>query len=70
MVSYAIPGMKKASADKVTALLQDRLDSLSDHTGQLEQFHWFVRAHLERPDGSLRTAGAATERTAARHVSG
>ena len=27
------------------------------HGGQLEQFHWFVRAHLEQPAGSLRTAG-------------
>ena len=44
-------------------------DMLIGHSGQLEQFHWFVRAHLEQPDGSLRTAGAATERSAARRAS-
>jgi starvation-inducible DNA-binding protein len=44
-------------------------DMLIGHGGQLEQFHWFVRAHLEQPDGSLRTAGAATERSAARRAS-
>ena len=99
MVSYTIPGMKKASADKVVALLQDRLDSLSDlaltlkhvhwnaieateeldpvtqdmligHSGQLEQFHWFVRAHLENSDGTLRTERASTERSAARRAAG
>ncbi len=180
MVSYTIPGMKNASADKVVALLQDRLDSLSDlaltlkhvhwnvigpnfiavhtmldpqvdavrvmadetaeriaalggspggtpgglverrdwddysigradaiehlgaldvayagiieahraaieateeldpvtqdmligHSGQLEQFHWFVRAHLENSDGTLRTERASTERSAARRAAG
>jgi starvation-inducible DNA-binding protein len=180
VVSYTIPGMKKASADKVIALLQDRLDSLSDlaltlkhvhwnvtgpnfiavhtmldpqvdavrlmtdetaeriaalggspsgtpgalvkrrdwddysigragaiehlgaldvvyagiieasrnaieateeldpvtqdmligHSGQLEQFHWFIRAHLENSDGTLRTANASTERSAARRAAG
>jgi starvation-inducible DNA-binding protein len=32
---------------------------------QLEQFHWFVRAHLEAPDGSLTTGAAKTEKAAA-----
>jgi starvation-inducible DNA-binding protein len=40
-------------------------DMLIGQAGQLEQFHWFVRAHLEAPDGSLTTAGARTEETAA-----
>ncbi|MEU4216423.1 hypothetical protein [Actinoplanes sp. NPDC026623] len=39
---------------------------LIGQAGQLEQFHWFVRAHLEREDGSLGTAGARDEKTAAR----
>ena len=30
---------------------------------QLELFHWFVRAHLETPDGSLVTEGADSEKT-------
>ena len=40
-------------------------DMLIGQAGQLEQYHWFVRAHLESPSGSLRTAGASTERKAA-----
>ena len=32
---------------------------------QLEQFHWFVRAHLETPDGSLTTGDAKSEKSAA-----
>ncbi|MGH3155305.1 MAG: Dps family protein [Streptosporangiaceae bacterium] len=43
-------------------------DMLIGHSGQLEQFHWFVRAHLENSDGTLRTAGASTERSATRRA--
>jgi hypothetical protein len=28
-----------------------------DAAEELEQFHWFVRTHLQQTDGSLRTAG-------------
>jgi starvation-inducible DNA-binding protein len=41
-------------------------DMFIEQSGQLEQFHWFVRAHLEDNAGSLATAGARTERAAAR----
>ena len=41
-------------------------DLFIQQAGQLEQFHWFVRAHLERDDGTLATAGARDEKTAAR----
>jgi starvation-inducible DNA-binding protein len=40
-------------------------DMLIGQAALLEQFHWFVRAHLESPNGSLATAGAKTERAAA-----
>jgi starvation-inducible DNA-binding protein len=40
-------------------------DMVIGQAAQLEQFHWFVRAHLESPDGRLATAGATTERQAA-----
>jgi starvation-inducible DNA-binding protein len=40
-------------------------DLLIGQSGQLEQFHWFVRAHLESSDGTLATAGAKTEKSAA-----
>ena len=40
-------------------------DLLTDQSGQLERFHWFVRAHLENAGGQLSTAGATSEREAA-----
>ena len=40
-------------------------DMLIGQAGQLEQFQWFVRAHLESGDGTLSTQGAETERAAA-----
>jgi starvation-inducible DNA-binding protein len=40
-------------------------DLLIGQAGQLEQFHWFVRAHLENSAGSLSTQTARTEKTAA-----
>jgi starvation-inducible DNA-binding protein len=43
-------------------------DMLVTQTGALEQFHWFVRAHLESADGSLSTKGAEHEATAARQA--
>ncbi len=47
------------SSDPVTQ------DLYISQIGQLEQFLWFVRAHLERADGSMLTNGARTERSAA-----
>jgi starvation-inducible DNA-binding protein len=41
-------------------------DMLIKQASELEQFHWFVRAHLESPSGELATGGARTERDAAR----
>jgi starvation-inducible DNA-binding protein len=43
-------------------------DMLIGQSAQLEQFHWFVRAHLETADGSLSTGGAQTEKTAAKRA--
>jgi starvation-inducible DNA-binding protein len=40
-------------------------DLLINQAGELEQYHWFVRAHLENADGSLRSADAKTEKEAA-----
>jgi len=40
-------------------------DMLIEHTSQLEQFHWFVRAHLENAAGQLADAGDSTEKGAA-----
>ena len=43
-------------------------DLMIEQAEQLEQFHWFVRAHLENQQGTLATAGARTEKTAARRA--
>ena len=43
-------------------------DMLIGQAHQLEEFHWFVRAHLETPDGSLTTAGTKTEKSAAKRA--
>jgi starvation-inducible DNA-binding protein len=45
-------------------------DLLIAQAGQLEQFHWFIRAHLENSEGRLRTEGSHTERQAAANLSG
>jgi starvation-inducible DNA-binding protein len=31
----------------------------------LEQYHWFVRAHIETPAGTLTTSASKTEATGA-----
>ena len=38
---------------------------LFEQVGELEQFHWFIRAHLESSEGDLANAGAHTEISAA-----
>jgi starvation-inducible DNA-binding protein len=43
-------------------------DMLIGQARQLEEFHWFVRAHLESADGRLSTAGATTENSAAKRA--
>jgi starvation-inducible DNA-binding protein len=44
-------------------------DLLVGQLGQLEKYHWFVRAHLENDKGNLSTQGASTlkEASAAAH---
>jgi starvation-inducible DNA-binding protein len=54
------------STDELDQVTQDMLIK---HSADLEQFHWFVRAHLERNDGSLKTKGVKTERSAAKRAS-
>jgi starvation-inducible DNA-binding protein len=40
-------------------------DLLIGQTGDLEQYQWFVRAHLQDAGGELVTAGASSEEEAA-----
>lgn len=52
-------------ADNRNAIAElGKLDPVSEdvvigHTAELEKFQWFVRAHLEQPDGSLRSVNPA-----------
>jgi starvation-inducible DNA-binding protein len=39
MVTYTVPGMKKDSANAVVALLQERLNALSDLALTLKHVH-------------------------------
>ena len=41
-------------------------DMLIAQSGRLEQYQWFVRAHLETDSGRLTTSGESTEKGAAR----
>lgn len=45
-------------------------DLLIAEAGELEQYQWFIRAHLENSDGTLRSAAADTEVEAARTANG
>jgi starvation-inducible DNA-binding protein len=59
---------QRRAADATEDLDPVTQDMLIGHSAQLEQFHWFVRAHLEAPDGSLTTGAAKTEKTAAKRA--
>ena len=40
-------------------------DILTGQTGEMEQYQWFIRAHLQDDDGQLSTSSATTEKEAA-----
>jgi len=56
--------IEKVGDDPVTE------DIVIGQTGDLEQFQWFVRAHLQRTGGELATGGATDEITAATNAVG
>lgn len=56
----------RKAADDVEELDDVTHDMLIGHLAELEQFHWFVRAHLESSGGSLSTGDSGTERGSAR----
>jgi starvation-inducible DNA-binding protein len=58
----------RAAIDATDELDLVTQDLLIGQSGQLEQYHWFVRAHLEAPDGSLTTGQAQTEKDAAKRA--
>ena len=55
----------RTQIEKVGALDPVTEDMLIAQAGELEQYQWFVRAHLENADGSLNTQGKAGEQGAA-----
>ena len=54
-----------AETEEIDPVTQDMLIGQS---AELEQYQWFVRAHLESSDGTLSSAGATTELDAAREA--
>jgi starvation-inducible DNA-binding protein len=68
-VVYAgIIGAHRAAIDATEELDLVTQDMLIGQARQLEQYHWFIRAHLEAADGTLSTAGASTEGSAAKRA--
>ncbi|MFJ6854439.1 Dps family protein [Streptomyces sp. NPDC091271] len=59
----------RAAASKAGSIDAVTEDLLIEHLRSLEQFQWFVRAHLESTGGSLSTAGTTTEQQAAKAAS-
>ena len=55
----------RAAIDEVDDIDPVSGDLLITQTGELEEYHWFVRSHLEDYAGGLSTAGASTELAAA-----
>ena len=58
----------RTAIDKTEELDLVTQDMLIGQGRQLEQFHWFIRAHLEAADGTLSTGSASTEGAAARRA--
>ena len=55
----------RKAIDEVDELDPVSGDLLITQTGELEEYHWFVRSHLEDYAGGLSTAGTSTELSAA-----
>jgi starvation-inducible DNA-binding protein len=58
----------RKSIDQLEKLDLVTQDMLIGHAAELEQFQWFVRAHLENAGGELANSGATTEKAAAKTV--
>src|SRR6476469_7306844 len=56
----------RARIDRTEKLDLVTQDMLIAHASGIEQFQWFVRAHLENSRGALANAGTSTEKSAAR----
>lgn len=65
LVYDGVVGDHRAGIERTEELDPVTQDMLIAQSAELEQFQWFVRAHLENSDGTLRSAGASTESGAA-----
>lgn len=65
LVYAGVVGDHRVAIETTETLDPVTQDMLIAQSGELEQHQWFVRAHLESPEGTLSTAGAATEQGAA-----
>jgi starvation-inducible DNA-binding protein len=65
-VYEGIIGSHRACIEALETLDRVSQDMVIEQTEDLEQYHWFVRAHLEDSGGRLSTEGATGERDAAR----
>ncbi|MHC5262573.1 Dps family protein [Streptomyces sp. UC4497] len=66
LVYTGVIGDLRAAVKEVGAIDAATEDLLIGQLRDLEQFQWFVRAHLETAGGTLATADASTELDAAR----
>ncbi len=66
VVYNGVIGDHRVAMDDMEELDLVSQDMLVQQTAELEQYHWFVRAHLESSSGRLSTTGAATETAASR----
>ncbi|AYJ51761.1 Dps family protein [Rhodococcus sp. P1Y] len=69
LVYVGVIGDTRKAIDEIGKIDPVTEDLLIGQSGQLELFHWFVRAHLENSGGQLSTAGASSENEAARDAS-
>jgi starvation-inducible DNA-binding protein len=65
VVYGGVIGEHRQAIEKLEQLDLVSQDMLIQQAQQLEQFQWFVRAHLENASGELVTTGAPTEQEAA-----
>jgi starvation-inducible DNA-binding protein len=68
-VYEGVIGSHRAAIDTLDALDRVSQDMVIGQSEQLEQFHWFVRAHLEDRGGRLSTGATTHEQDAARAAS-
>ena len=68
LVYQGVLSSHREAIDTLETLDPVSQDLIIDQTAELEGYHWFVRAHLETPDGQLSTDGARSEHAAAQQA--